>query len=227
MRTEAATRIREVVDARSTVRVPPENPSFTFVECGSRVSKNCDYHYGLANQGLWPLCHNVFKRPVFEARHWEAYREVNEVFAQAVLEEAGDAPAFVFIQDFHFALLPRMLKERNPNLVIAQFWHIPWPNSEVFRGFPWKEELIDGMLGNDLLGFHLRLHSQNFLGTVDDTLEAKANRERFEITRNGKTTVVRPFPISIDFEAHSTRAQSPDTWESMKGWSTTSAYAQS
>ena len=209
---------QEVVGANDKVRVPPENPSFTLRRVWLTREQELGYYYGLANQGLWPLCHNVFKRPVFEARDWEAYREVNNVFADAVLQEAGDAPAFVFIQDFHFALLPRMLKDRNPNLVVAQFWHIPWPNSEVFRGFPWKEELIDGMLGNDLLGFHLRLHSQNFLGTVDDTLEAKADRERFEITRNGKTTVVRPFPISIDFEAHSARAQTPDTWEAMKGW---------
>ena len=117
-----------------------------------------------------------------------------------MLEEAGDGPAFVFIQDYHFALLPRYLKERNPNLIIAQFWHIPWPNRETFRVFPWKEELLEGMLGNDLLGFHLRYHCQNFLEVVDRTIEARIDQEQGEIVRGGKSTLVRPFPISIDFE---------------------------
>jgi trehalose-6-phosphate synthase len=134
------------------------------------------------------------------------------------LEEAGDGPAFVFIQDFHFALLPRMLKERNANLVIAQFWHIPWPNPEVVRGFPWKEELLDGMLGNDLLGFHLRYHCQNFLDTVDRIMEARVDRERQEITRGGKVTSVRPFPISIDFEEHNAAAQTSETEQEMQVW---------
>ena len=97
---------------------------------------------------------------------------VNRMFADAVLEEVGDEPAFVFIQDFHFCLLPRMLKEANPRLIIAQFWHIPWPNREVFRTFPWGEELLDGLLGNDLLGFHVHYHCQNFLDTVDRGIEA-------------------------------------------------------
>ena len=106
------------------------------------------------------------------------YRQVNQLFGDAVLEEAGDRPAFVFIQDYHFALLPRYLKERNPNLIVAQFWHIPWPNRETFRVFPWKEELLEGLLGNDLLGFHLRYHCQNFLEAVDRTIEARIDQEQ-------------------------------------------------
>ena len=124
----------------------------------------------------------------------------------------------MFIQDYHFGLLPRLLKESNPNLIVAQFWHIPWPNAEVFRGFPWKEELLDGLLGNDLLGFHLRQHCLNFLDTVDRTMEAKADRERFEVTRGGRTTSVRPFPISIDFEEQNATAQTPETEQEMARW---------
>ena len=141
--------------------------------------------------------------------HWRAYREVNELFAQAVLAEAGDSPAFVFIQDYHFGLLPRMLKKGNPNLTVAQFWHIPWPNAETFRAFPWKEELLDGMLGNDLLGFHLSYHCHNFLETVERHVESLSGREVSEVQRAGHSTRVRPFPISIDFEAHSEAAASP------------------
>src|SRR5262249_11633537 len=129
-----------------------------------------------------------------------------------------DDPAFVFIQDYHFGLTPRVLKEHNSNLIVAHFWHIPWPNPETFQTFPWKEELLDGLLGNDLLGFHLRYHCQNFLATVDRTLEARVDYERFEITRRGKVTVVRPFPISIDFEAHEADAGSQAIDQEMDRW---------
>ena len=135
-----------------------------------------------------------------------------------MLEEAGDRPALVFIQDYHFGLLPRMLKERNPNLIVAQFWHIPWPNREIFRAFPWQEELLDGLLGNDLLGFQLRYHCQNFLDTVDRAIEARVDPERFEVTRGGTPTLVRPFPICIDFEAHEAQARGPEVGEAMSRW---------
>ncbi len=196
----------QAADPQGRVPVPPDNPAYTLRRVRLQPDLEQRYYYGLANQALWPLCHIVFTRPVFRPEDWQAYREVNRLFADAVLEEAGDEPAFVFIQDFHFALLPRMLKERNTSLITAQFWHIPWPNPEVLRGFPWKEELLDGLLGNDLLGFHLRIHCQNFLDTVDRMMEAKVDRERYEITRAGRTTTVRAFPISIDFERHSEAA---------------------
>src|SRR3984893_1065453 len=209
---------RSVVDGNDHVMVPPDEPSYTLRRVWLTKEQEDGHYYGLSNQGLWPLCHLVFTRPSFLPEDWDSYREVNQRFADAVLEEAGDEPAIVFIQDYHFALLPGMLKRRNPNLLVAQFWHIPWPNPEVFRGFPWKQELLEGMLGNDLLGFHLRYHCQNFLDTVDATLEAKIDRERFEITRLGKSTSVRPFPISLDFESHSALAESPKTTKEMARW---------
>lgn len=209
---------RKAVDSNDHVLVPPEAPRFTLRRLWLTKEQETRYYYGLANQGLWPLCHIVFTRPVFNPEDWQVYREVNEMFARAVLEEAGDAPTLVFVQDYHFALLPQLLKEKNPNLIVAQFWHIPWPNPEVFRGFPWKEELLGGLLGNDLLGFHLRSHCQNFLDTVDRTIEAKADRERFEITRGGRATSIRPFPISIDFEDQVATAQSPLTEQEMARW---------
>jgi trehalose 6-phosphate synthase len=210
---------RRTTDARGHVRVPPEDPSYTLRRVWLTKEQEDGYYYGLANEGLWPLCHMVFTRPVFNPHYWAAYRQVNELFARAVWQEADDEPAFVFIQDYHFGLLPRILKENNQaNLIVAHFWHIPWPNPEVFQAFPWKEELLDGLLGNDLLGFHLRYHCQNFLNTVDRTLEAKVDYERFEITRGGKVTVVRPFPISIDFEEHEATARSPAVEREMDRW---------
>ncbi len=210
---------RLVVDRFDRVSVPPGNPSYRLRRVWLDPELEERYYYGLANEGLWPLCHIAFHRPVFRRCDWEAYREANRIFADAVLEEAGGEPAFVFIQDYHFALLPRMLKERNPNLTIAQFWHIPWPNRETFRAFPWKEELLDGMLGNDLLGFHLRYHCANFLETVDRGLEAMVDIEGSDVWRQQKLTRVRAFPISIDFERHEWQARSSAVDAHMRRWS--------
>jgi trehalose 6-phosphate synthase len=207
---------RRVVDEQNCLRVPPENPAYTLKRVWLSKQQLEGYYNGLANEGLWPLCHMAFVRPVFDPRHWETYREVNSIFAEAVLEEAGDAPAFVFIQDYHFGLLPRILKERNPNLIVAQFWHIPWPTPMAFQTFPWREELLSGLLGNDLLGFHLRSHCLSFLDTVDRTLEAKVDGEAFEVSKGSRVTVVRPFPISIDFDAHAELARSPTVAAEMK-----------
>jgi alpha,alpha-trehalose-phosphate synthase [UDP-forming] len=211
---------RRTVDSHDRINVPPDDPSYALRRVWLTKVQEEGYYNSLANAGLWPLCHMVFTRPVFNPRHWPVYREVNEHFARAVLEEAGNDAAFVFVQDYHFGLLPRILKESNANLIVAHFWHIPWPSPEVFQTFPWKEELLDGLLGNDLLGFHLRYHCKNFLDTVDRNLEAKVDYERFEITRRGKVTVVRPFPISIDFEAHEETARGPAVEREMERWRT-------
>jgi trehalose 6-phosphate synthase len=212
---------RLVVDELDHVAVPPSEPAYTLRRVWLDRKLEDEYYYGLANEGLWPLCHIAFHRPVFNSRHWESYRRVNRIFADAVLEEARGGPAFVFIQDYHFGLLPRMLKDSNPNLIVAQFWHIPWPNRETFRAFPWKDELLDGMLGNDLLGFHLRYHCGNFLDTVDRGLEALVDMEQYNITRAGHTTMVRQFPISIDFEAHEREAAGPAVSREMEWWRAT------
>jgi alpha,alpha-trehalose-phosphate synthase [UDP-forming] len=209
---------RSAVDRNDHVAVPPGNPSYTLrrVWLEKRIEK--EYYYGLSNEGLWPLCHIAFHRPVFRLSDWESYRAANRIFADAIIEEADGEPAVVFIQDYHFGLLPRMLKQRNPHLIIAQFWHIPWPNRETFRVFPWKEELLDGLLGNDLLGFHLRYHCENFLETVDRGLEAMVDAEHSEVYRNGNVTRVHPFPISIDYEEHARQASSPVVEAHMEHW---------
>jgi trehalose-6-phosphate synthase len=209
---------RETVDEHDRVRVPPDDPAYTLRRVWLTPEQERGFYYGLANGGLWPLCHVTFTPPVFRPADWEAYREVNQLYADAVLQEAGDRPTFVFIQDYHFCLLPRLLKRANANLVVAQFWHVPWPNREVFRVFPWKEELLDGLLGNDLLGFHIRYHCQNFLDTVDRTIEARVDTDRFEVTRGGKVTSVRDFPISIDFAAHAAQAGSPEVEAAARWW---------
>lgn len=209
---------RQKVDAHNHVQVPPDDPKYTLRRVWLTKEQEKGYYYGLSNEGLWPLCHITFTRPIFNPKHWQIYRQVNQLFSEAVLEEAANKPAFVFIQDYHFALLPRMLKEANSKLIVAQFWHIPWPNRETFRVFPWKEELLDGLLGNDLLGFHLRYHCQNFIDTVDRALEARIDEERSEISRAGKVTVVRPFPISIDTDEHVATARTALVDAEMERW---------
>jgi trehalose-6-phosphate synthase len=191
---------RMVVDENDRVGIPEERPEYTLRRVWLTRDEEAGYYYGLANGALWPLCHIVYTRPVFRRSDWEKYKVVNEKFCDAVLEEIGDERAVVFIQDYHLALLPRLLRNRRPDLTIAQFWHIPWPNREAFRIFPWGEELLDGLLGNDVLGFHVQYHCNNFLDTVDRGIEAKVDYEHFRAFRGGHPTIVRPFPISVDRE---------------------------
>ncbi len=209
---------RDVVDEWDRINVPPENPTYTLRRVWLPKALEEGFYYGMANEGLWPLCHVTFTPPVFRPEDWRCYRDANRLFAEAVLQEVGDDPAFVFIQDYHFCLLPRMLKQANPKLIIAQFWHIPWPNREVFRVFPWKQELLDGLLGNDLLGFHIRYHCHNFLETVDRNIEAMVDTDRSQVTRLGQTTKVGDYPISIDFREQSQAAQSSAVEEAMMKW---------
>ncbi len=211
---------RRVVDAQDHVLVPPDNPRYTLRRVWLSKAEEQGYYYGLCNEGLWPLCHVTFTRPRFEATDWNCYRAVNQRFADAVIEEAGDEPTVVFLQDYHFGLLPRMLKQSGSrNLTVAQFWHIPWPNVETFRVFPWKEELLDGLLGNDLLGFHLWYHCRNFLETVDRFVEARIDYERNDVNRAGDVTRVADFPISIDMSSQETLADSPAVQAAMQRWS--------
>ena len=147
---------------------------------------------------MWPLCHIAYARPQFDDADWHQYVRVNRRFADAVIEEVGDDRAVVFVQDYHFALLPRFVKEARPDVTVCQFWHIPWPNREAFRVCPWKEDILHGLLGNDLLGFHVQYHCNNFLDTVDRALESRVDYEHFAAWRGGRPTYVRPFPISID-----------------------------
>ncbi len=189
---------RETVDERDRLRVPPEEPLYTLRRVWLSKEEEEGYYYGFANEGLWPLCHIAHTRPLFRAADWEHYKRVNLHFAEAVLDEmTGVEHAAVLVQDYHFALLPRMIKEKRPDARVAIFWHIPWPNAEAFGICPWQQELLDGLLGADLVGFHIQSHCSNFLETVDRALESRIEWERFAVNRSGHFTLVRPFPISV------------------------------
>lgn len=204
---------REVVDKQSKVRVPPADPKYCLKRVWLSKQEEDEYYYGFSNEALWPLCHIAYNRPKFDESDWNTYKRVNKLFAQSILEEVGDKKAFVFIHDYHLTLLSRLIKEKNPNIITAQFWHIPWPNPETFRICPWQEEILYGLLGNDLLGFQIDYYCYNFMDTVDRTIEARVDRARHEVIRGGKKTAVRSFPISIDFEELNRQAQQPEVEE--------------
>jgi len=189
----------ETVDAQDRLLVPPDDPRYTLRRVWLSKDEEEGYYYGFANEGLWPLCHIAHTRPLFRAGDWQHYQEVNRKFADALLEEMENIQRpIVLVQDYHFALLPRMIKESRPDARVAIFWHIPWPNPEAFRICPWQRELVDGLLGADLVGFHIQAHCTNFLQTVDRIVESRINWEHFSVQRLDHLTTVRPFPISVE-----------------------------
>jgi trehalose 6-phosphate synthase len=188
---------REVVDSRGRLRVPPGEQSYTLRRIWLTEQEERGYYYGFANEGLWPLCHIAHVRPVFRDEDWRQYRRVNERFADAVAQEAKTDDPVVLIQDYHFALLPRLVRERLPRATIITFWHIPWPNFESFGICPWRSEILEGLLGSTIVGFHTRYHGHNFLEAVDRFLEARIEHESSTVSFGGRLTRVESFPISI------------------------------
>jgi trehalose 6-phosphate synthase len=189
----------ETVDSHDRLLVPPDDPHYTLRRVWLSKEEEEGYYYGFANEGLWPLCHIAHTRPLFRASDWNHYQEVNRKFAKALLEEMeGVTNPVVLVQDYHFALLPRMIKERRPDARLAIFWHIPWPNPEAFGICPWQKELIDGLLGADLIGFHIQSHCSNFLQTVDRIVESRIDWDHSTVQRLDHGTTVHPFPISVD-----------------------------
>jgi trehalose 6-phosphate synthase len=206
---------RETADPTGRLRVPPGRPHYTLRRMWLTPEEERGYYYGFSNEGLWPLCHIAYQRPNFRDRDWKQYQAVNQAFADAVVEEIAGERALVFIQDYHFALLSKLIKQRLPGTIVCQFWHIPWPNAEAFRICPWTREVLEGMLGNDLMAFHTQHHCNNFMDSVDRELESRIDRETFSVTLRGSHTAVRPHPISVDFDAISSAAQSQATQDRM------------
>jgi len=188
---------RETVDRNDRVPVPPGHPSYTLRRVWLSKEEEQGYYYGFANEGLWPLCHIAHVRPVFRSTDWEKYVTVNQRFADTVIKEAHTDDPVVLVQDYHFALLPGMVREVLPKATIITFWHIPWPNPESFGICPWREEILEGLLGSTILGFHTPFHCKNFIETVDRYLETRIEHEASTISYGGKLTQVEHYPISI------------------------------
>jgi trehalose 6-phosphate synthase len=190
---------RDVVDAHDCVAVPPDAPAYRIRRVWLSPEEEAGYYYGFANEGLWPLCHIAHVRPTFRTADWTMYQAVNRRFADAVVAEAKSNNPIVLVQDFHLALAPRMIRDALPSATIITFWHIPWPNPEAFTICPWRNELLDGLLGSSVLGFHTQFHCNNFVDTVDRLLEARVDREHFTVSYRAQLTAVKRYPISIEW----------------------------
>jgi len=190
---------RSTVDSHDRIEVPPGNPAYTLRRVWLTNEEERGYYYGFANEGLWPLCHIAHVRPVFRTGDFEQYARVNERFAEALCSEAKTDDPIVLVQDYHFALLPRYISERLPKATIITFWHIPWPNPESFGICPWRTQLLEGLLGSTILGFHTQYHCRNFIDTVDRFLEARIGYENSTVSHGGNRTSIESFPISIQW----------------------------
>jgi len=189
---------KKFVNSKDKLGVPPEDNRYILKRTWLTKDEEDGYYYGFSNEGLWPLSHNTHTRPIFRETDWEMYKKVNQKFADSVLEELPAKNPFVFIQDYHFTLLGRMIKKKRPDATIALFWHIPWPTPESFSICPYRKEILDGMLGCDLIGFHVQNHCNNFLDTANRLLESRVDTEKFSVVRLDKETFIRAFPISVD-----------------------------
>ena len=200
---------REVVDARGHVRVPPDDPEYEIRRIWMSSDEEDGYYYGFSNEGLWPLCHLAHVRPVFRSSDWQRYKEINERFALAIIEEAKTDNPVVLVQDYHLALVPKMVRDHLPHATIIAFWHIPWPNPERYAICPWYREILEGLLGSSILGFHTRFHCSNFINTVDRSLETKIDWDSSTISHGGKLTAVNHYPISIEWPSRLLHDQPP------------------
>jgi alpha,alpha-trehalose-phosphate synthase [UDP-forming] len=190
---------RDVVDRGDHVPLPPGDEEYLLRRIWLSPEEEQGYYFGFANEGMWPLCHVAHVRPVFRQSDWDYYRQVNQRFADAVVQEARSDDPVVLVQDYHFALVPAMVREKLPRATILTFWHIPWPNPESFGICPWRREILQGMLGSTILGFHTRFHCKNFIETVDRYLEARIEHEHSTISFQGMSTLVESYPISIEW----------------------------
>lgn len=200
---------RDTVDRFDRIRVPLDSPSYLLRRVWMSDEEENGFYYGLANEGLWPLCHMAFVRPNFRESDWKVYKSINARYAQAVAAEAKTSDPIILVQDYHFALLPSLLRKKLPNATIITFWHIPWPNPEIFGICPWKEEIIAGLLGSSVLGFHTQFHCNNFLDTVDRFMEGRIDHEQSFITFGSMESYVRPYPISIEWPPAGMKDQKP------------------
>lgn len=198
------------VDAHDKIMVPPDEPKYTLRRIWLTEKEVKGHYIGFSNESLWPLCHLAHTRPIFRKEDWTEYRKVNGKFAQALLSEIKDSQRpVILVQDYHFALLPEMIKKTRPDAEVGLFWHIPWPNAENFSICPWRKEILEGMLGADVLGFHTQQYCNNFLETVGKELESLTDLEKFGVTHKGHTAYIKPFPLSVAFTTGDNDASEP------------------
>jgi len=201
----------ETADKEGNIMVPPDEPKYTLKRVSLTPKEIEGYYTGLSNEALWPLCLMAHTRPLFRAEDWVEYKKVNAKFAKILLEQIREVERpIVLVQDYHLALVPGMIKKSRPDTLVAIFWHIPWPSAAQFNICPWRKELLQGMLGADLVGFHTQQYCNNFIETVGNEIESRIDYEQFSIFRGDHKTAIRPFPISIAFPGGAEGHDAPD-----------------
>jgi trehalose 6-phosphate synthase len=190
---------RETVDRHDRIPVPPGEGAYQLRRVWLSEPEQEGYYYGFSNEGLWPLCHVAHTRPIFRAEDWRQYKSVNQKFADAVCSEVDSKDPIILVQDYHFALAPAMIRKRLPAATVIAFWHIPWPSAERMGICPWRIELLEGLLGSSILGFHTQGHCNNFIESVDRYLETRIDREHNAVVMQGQRTLIRPYPIALEW----------------------------
>lgn len=190
---------RECTDASGNIKVPPEDPAYCLRRIWLNEKEKKGYYHGFSNEGLWPLCHIAHVRPSFKPDDWAQYQLVNQRFAQAVVEESRTDNPIVLVQDYHLALVPNLIRKQLPNATIISFWHIPWPSADMFAICPWREELLEGLLGSTIIGFQTPQHCDHFLKAVSTILHINSERSSVYLPLERRTITVKSYPISIEW----------------------------
>ena len=207
---------RDTADEDGRLGVPPFEPAYTLRRVWLDDTDIEGYYLGFANSALWPLCHLLIQHFEFHREHWDRYQSVNARFAKALYEESrrADGVPQVWVQDYHFALVPAELRRLAPDIFIHHFWHIPFPPPDMLRLLPMgvPEALLRGLLGNDLIEFHTDRYAHNFLGCVREFLpDVQVRGESMRAVVEGRNVSLGVFPISIDVEAFERLALSEDS----------------
>ncbi len=195
--------------ARERVQLPPDDPCFTLRRVRLSERDVSGSYYGFSNRGLWPLSHYFVGRCQFHLEQWQSYRRVNEIFAQVVLEEL-EPRDLVWVQDFHLATMPALVRSARPDVPIGFFWHVPFPEPSVFGILPWRKQLLEGMLGSDVIGFHVESYARNFLACVERFLGIPVDHDRRVVTLKGREVRIVAWPIGVDAEEFEELARRPD-----------------
>jgi trehalose 6-phosphate synthase/phosphatase len=202
---------RETVDGKDHAE-SPEPPMFSV----RRMWQSDET--GHSHTTLWPLMHSLPQYVSYKQSEWEQYVEINRLFADAVLEEVGTKDAFVWFQDFQFAIAPKMVREARPELQLAMYWHIPFPPWDIFRTHPRYRELLEGLLSTDFIGMHAEDYCRNFLDCCVRTFgkDAKVDAKSQNLTFRKHVIAVRALPMGVDAKDWQARARSEKVLNEMK-----------
>lgn len=197
----------EVVDENSKVIVPDKD-GYELKRIKLSKKDIAGFYHGFSNEILWPICHSFIEKANFKREYWDVYERINQRYAEAALEEAN-ADDYIWIHDYHLALVPELIRQKNKKTRLAFFWHIPWPAWESFRTIPWRNILIRQILASDFIAFHTQSYVKNFLNCAQK-IGAKIDRKKNTIKFNGHQTKVTAIPLGVDYQSFAVKSKDMD-----------------